>query len=163
MAQYYVVFATKLGWMGIIGSEAGLSRVILPKSSVEGVSDLIWEKSASLNPSFFGDLPSRLKRYFDGEPVTFADKLDLSQSSSFQKVVGEKVKAIPYGETRSYKWIAQEIGKPKANRAIGQALARNPLPIIIPCHRVIGAQGDLVGFKEGLKIKQYLLQMEKGG
>jgi methylated-DNA-[protein]-cysteine S-methyltransferase len=168
MGQHYVVFSTRLGWMGIVGAEAGLSQIVLPLPLAEAVSASIGTltKSPILpveiddGSLFFGDLPSRLRRYFEGEVITFADKLDFSPASLFQKLVWEKVRTIPYGETRSYGWVAQEIAEPKACRAIGQALARNHLPIVVPCHRVIGAQGNLTGFAGGLKMKQYLLQME---
>ncbi len=79
----------------------------------------------------------------------------------FQRKVWNAVKAIPYGETRSYKWVAKKIGNPKAARAVGQALKRNPLLIIIPCHRVICSDGKLGGFSQGLKKKRELLKLER--
>ena len=77
------------------------------------------------------------------------------------KNVWKSLQAIPYGETRSYKEIAQSIGNPKASRAVGLANNKNPIPIFIPCHRVIGANGKLVGFGGGLQMKAYLLELEK--
>ena len=108
----------------------------------------------------FGDLAEWLKRYARGTQVTFDDKLDLADATSFQQTVWEATRAIPYGETRSYEWIAQRIGKPKAARAVGQALNRNPFPIIVPCHRVIGKSGNLTGFSCGLDVKRRLLELE---
>ncbi len=108
----------------------------------------------------FGDLPQRLKSYLEGERVSFDDELDLADTSPFRRVVWEATRAIPYGETRSYGEVARRIGKPGASRAVGQALAKNPLPIVVPCHRVIGKDGDLTGFEGGLELKKSLLQIE---
>ena len=87
-------------------------------------------------------------------------KLDLSSLTPFQKKVLEVVKTIPYGETRSYKWVAERIGKPKAARAVGQALKRNPYPVIISCHRVIRSDGELGGYLKGIQKKKRLLKKE---
>ena len=87
--------------------------------------------------------------------------IDWSRYTPFQKKVWEAVKTIPYGETRSYKWVAENIGNPRAARAVGQALKRNPLPGIIPCHRVIRSDGSLGGFSRGLKKKRDLLRAEE--
>lgn len=87
-------------------------------------------------------------------------KLDLSSLTPFQRKVLGAVKTIPYGETRSYKWVAERIGKPQAARAIGQALNKNPYPIIIPCHRVICSDGKLGGYSKGIQKKRSLLKKE---
>ena len=87
-------------------------------------------------------------------------KLDLSNLTSFQKKVLEVVKTIPYGEVRSYKWVAERMGKPKAARAIGQALKKNPYPGIIPCHRVIRSDRKLGGYSKGTPKKKKLLRKE---
>ena len=115
------------------------------------------------SPRGFGDLAERLKRYASGKRVTFDDKLDLANATPFQQAVWEATRAIPYGETHSYEWIARRIGKPKAARAVGQALNRNPFPIIVPCHRVIGKSGGLTGFSCGLDVKRRLLELEAAG
>ncbi|MFZ3063637.1 MAG: MGMT family protein [Actinomycetota bacterium] len=81
--------------------------------------------------------------------------------SDFEKKVYLAVSAIPYGETRSYAWVAEQIGRPGAARAVGQALKRNPLPMIIPCHRVVKSCGDLGGYKYGRRWKEKLLEMER--
>jgi methylated-DNA-[protein]-cysteine S-methyltransferase len=117
-----------------------------------------WRAVADSQP--FGDLPWRIQRYFEGKRVAFPDKLDLSAATLFQRSVLKLVHSIPYGETRSYASVAKELGKAKAFRAVGQALARNPIPIIIPCHRVVGSDGGLVGFGSGLELKRRLLQMK---
>jgi methylated-DNA-[protein]-cysteine S-methyltransferase len=110
----------------------------------------------------FEALLHRLKIYFDGHPVNFEESLDLTGASHFQRQVWEAIRSIPYGEKRSYSWVAERIGRPGAARAVGQALARNPVPIIVPCHRVVTNEGKLGGFSYGPFMKQYLLQLEAG-
>jgi len=102
----------------------------------------------------------RLGAYFAGHRVDFTDKLDLSAATAFQREVWEAARLVPCGETRSYKWVAGQIKKPKAVRAVGQALGRNPLPVIIPCHRVLAGNGGLGGFTGGLEMKRFLLRLE---
>ncbi|MNI21191.1 Methylated-DNA--protein-cysteine methyltransferase [compost metagenome] len=101
----------------------------------------------------------QLEQYFGGERQCFELELDL-QGTIFQKQVWEALKLIPYGETASYKAVAEAIGSPKAVRAVGGANNRNPIPVIIPCHRVIGASGKQVGYGGGLPIQTHLLQLE---
>ena len=102
----------------------------------------------------------RLMVYFSGQRETFPDELDLSVATPFQREVWKATKLIPHGETRSYLWVAKQIKRPEAARAVGQALGRNPLPVIIPCHRVIASDGQLGGFSDGLEMKRYLLCLE---
>jgi len=102
----------------------------------------------------------RLKAYFSGHRVAFQDKRDLSLATPFQREVWQVTKLIPYGETRSYRWLAEQMGKPKAVRAVGQALAQNRLPIIIPCHRVVKSDGKPGGFSGGVEMKRRLLRLE---
>lgn len=100
-----------------------------------------------------------LAEYFAGERKQFSIPVR-PQGTAFQKTVWQALQEIPYGETRSYGEIARIIGNPKAFRAVGGANNKNPIPILIPCHRVIGADGSLVGFGGGLQIKQILLKLE---
>ena len=102
-----------------------------------------------------------LAEYLDGKRKTFTVKLDPA-GTPFQNQVWDALKAIPFGETRSYATIAKQIGNIKAVRAVGAAIGRNPLSVIVPCHRVIGSSGDLVGFAGGLKMKKFLLAREGG-
>lgn len=102
-----------------------------------------------------------LDRYFHGEGVDFDFPIRLSDLSVFTRKVLEITGRIPYGEARTYKWVAERVGKPGAVRAVGQALHRNPTPLIIPCHRVIGSDGSLVGFGAGLRWKRRLLKLEQ--
>ncbi|MGM9988278.1 MAG: methylated-DNA--[protein]-cysteine S-methyltransferase [Bacillaceae bacterium] len=101
----------------------------------------------------------QLEEYFQGTRRQFDLTLHL-EGTEFQQRVWRALQAIPYGETRSYKQIAEMIGNPKASRAVGMANNKNPIPIIIPCHRVVGANGSLVGYAGGLEIKQQLLNIE---
>jgi len=155
---------TKYGWVGLVGSEAGLIVLTLPKSSRKAALSEIKESAADAveDTSAFSDLPDRLRRYFNGENVSFSDKLGLDGASPFDRAVWKATVAIPYGETRSYAWVAQQIGRPRACRAVGGALARNPFPIIVPCHRVVASSGSLGGFGGGLALKQRLLGQESG-
>jgi methylated-DNA-[protein]-cysteine S-methyltransferase len=158
----FIVFKTQKGWIAILGSARGLLRVTLPQHSAEEAFKLLGEmaKSATPSPGRFRDAVKRLKAYFSGNKVSFPDELDLSSATPFQREVWQITRLIPYGETRSYRWLAEKIGKPGAAQAAGQALSRNPLPIIIPCHRVIGSDGSLGGFSGGLEMKNRLLRLE---
>lgn len=102
----------------------------------------------------------QLDEYFQGKRTTFSLPFKLT-GTPFQLAVWKELQNIPYGKTTSYKEIAQKINKPKACRAVGMANNKNPLPIIIPCHRVIGSNGKLIGYAGGLKLKNYLLELEK--
>jgi len=92
--------------------------------------------------------------------VDFPDELDFGSAPPFREAVWQATRSIPFGETRSYGWVAERIGKPNASRAVGQALAANQLAILVPCHRVIGSDGGLCGFGGGLEMKRSLLDME---
>lgn len=102
----------------------------------------------------------QLDEYFQGKRTTFSLPFKLT-GTPFQLAVWKELQNIPYGQTTSYKEIAQKINKPKAYRAVGMANNKNPLPIIISCHRVIGSNGKLIGYAGGLKLKNYLLELEK--
>lgn len=102
-----------------------------------------------------------LDRYFEGDPVDFREiSVEIEDGTLFQQLVWETIHQIPHGEVRSYKWIAEQIGRPKAVRAVGNATGNNPITIIIPCHRVIGSNGNLGGYGGGLERKRQLLSLE---
>ncbi len=151
-----------MGWVGVLGSAKRLLRITLPQRSAQEACQLLGDSvsHATWSPHLFKDLMERLKVYFSGHRTTFADKLDLSRATHFQREVWETTRLIPYGETRSYAWVAEQIKKPRAMRAVGQALGKNPLPIIIPCHRVVARKGKLGGFGGGVEMKRYLLSLE---
>jgi methylated-DNA-[protein]-cysteine S-methyltransferase len=168
MKLNYLIFNTSLGWMGILGSQDGLKKLVLPQPSPEQTWHLLsefalkWHNQtlSETKTEYFADLPQRIKHYLGGKLVSFPAKLDLSWASPFQRKVWEVTQSIPYGETRTYAWVASKLGRPKAARAVGQALARNPLPIIIPCHRIICSNGSLGGFSSGELWKRRLLETE---
>jgi methylated-DNA-[protein]-cysteine S-methyltransferase len=159
---YFFIFKTDAGWIGLSGSAGGLSRTTLPQSSEETAAALLGEdtRSHAFHPVFFKTLVSKIRAYFEGQKVEFPEKIDLSGASDFQRQVWETTRLIAYGETRSYGWVAEQMQRPQSSRAVGQALGRNPLPIIVPCHRVLGVDGRLCGFGGGLEMKQFLLRLE---
>ncbi|MFC1875155.1 methylated-DNA--[protein]-cysteine S-methyltransferase [Chloroflexota bacterium] len=162
MEYYYHVFNTGKGWVAILGSTRGLVSVTPPRSSAQGALDYLGRaiEQAAPSPERFRDLTRRLQDYFSGHKVLFPDKLDLASATPFQRVVWQATRLIAYGETRSYGWLADKVSRPGAARAIGHALSKNPLPIIVPCHRVIGGNGSLGGFSDGLEMKRRLLHLE---
>ncbi len=102
----------------------------------------------------------QLEEYFVGKRKIFTCKLDLDQGTGFQQKVWEALQSIPYGQTKSYAWIAEAIGQSKAVRAVGGANGKNPIPIIVPCHRVIRKDGNIGGYTGGLDKKRFLLDLE---
>jgi len=104
----------------------------------------------------------QLREYFAGKRQEFSVALDM-RGTQFQRDVWETLLAIPFGETRNYGQLARQLGNPKATQAVGAANGRNPISIIVPCHRVIGSSGKLTGFAGGLDIKAHLLELERAG
>ncbi len=158
----YSVFPTELGWIGLLGSNRGLRRLVLPQpSGREALRLLIDDPTKALNNDLtYLGLCYRLRDYFAGKPVDFStEKVDFAGASSFRKTVWHALRDIPYGETRTYKWLAEKVSRPCAARAVGQALAANPIPIIIPCHRIVAVSG-LGGYAGGLALKKKLLDLE---
>ena len=157
----YITLNTNMGWVGILASATGLQGTTLPQPSSQEAQHLLGDTNdATWALHSFDNLIQRFRIYFGGHRVTFPDQLDLSEATTFQRQVWEITRLIPYGETRSYAWVAEQIGQPRAVRAVGQALGRNPLPIIIPCHRVITSNGKLGGFGGGVEMKKRLLSLE---
>lgn len=158
----YITFNTDMGWVGMLASAKGLLGTTLPQHSAQEAHHLLGDSvnHATCSPHLFKDLMERFKVYFSGHRTTFLDKIDLSGATHFQREVWEITRRIPYGETRSYGWVAEQIKKPRAARAVGQALGKNPLPIIVPCHRVVTSNGKLGGFSGGVEMKRHLLSLE---
>jgi methylated-DNA-[protein]-cysteine S-methyltransferase len=102
----------------------------------------------------------QLEQYFAGERTEFALDIEL-EGTSFERRVWEAVRAIPYGETSSYAEIARRVGRPNASRAVGRANGRNPIAVIVPCHRVVGSDGSLTGYAGGVEMKRALLALER--
>jgi methylated-DNA-[protein]-cysteine S-methyltransferase len=158
----YVTFNTDTGWVGILASAKGLLGTTLPQRSSQKARQLLGDdvNQATWSPHLFDDLTERLKVYFSGHKAAFADELDLSGATPFQRQVWETTRLITYGETRSYLWVAEQMKRPGAVRAVGQALGRNPLAVIVPCHRVVASDGGLGGFGGGVELKRHLLGLE---
>ena len=158
----YTVFNTSHGWMGCLRSSSGLLKMTLPQPSpqiaIERLDGTI--EQAVWSPEAFTDIIPQLIGYFNGKCKGFCCSLDLKQATPFQRKVWEVTRSIPYGETRSYGWVAERIANTAAGRAVGQALGKNPLPLIVPCHRVIASDGSLGGFGGGLAMKMSLLELE---
>ena len=158
----FAVFAATAGWCGVAGSAAGLRLTVLPQPDRRKAELQILAAcpGAVPAPERFTDFVRRFQAFFDGQAVDFPDALDLSGATGFQREVWQAARLIPRGETRSYAWLAGRIGRPLAARAVGQALGRNPLPVVVPCHRVLAADGKLGGFSGGLTMKKLLLRLE---
>lgn len=153
--MYYCYFETPIGELLLAGEADSLSMIGFPKGAMRRDPEADW----IYNEEPFDNACSQLAEYFSGERKTFDLPLLLS-GTEFQVSVLEALQEIPYGETATYGDVAKRIGRPKAVRAVGAANGRNPIPIIVPCHRVIGSSGDLTGFGGGLDTKAALLRLE---
>ena len=147
-----------------MGSSAGLCRTTLPVPDERSAIDAVTRgMDAVRREAGFAEVKNVLIDYFRGKEVEFLFPLDLKLEgcTDFQRDVWEATSRIPYGQLRSYGWIASQISRPQAARAVGQALGANRLPIIIPCHRVVRSDGSLGGFSGGLHWKEGLIELEK--
>jgi methylated-DNA-[protein]-cysteine S-methyltransferase len=151
----YTYVDTPVGTLLLAGCDHGMQFIGFQCGKGSRAPEPDWQES----PSFFRQVTQQLRQYFRGKRMAFDLKLAL-KGTPFQKAVWEALSAIPYGQTRTYAEIAKAIGRPRAVRAVGLANGRNPLPIVVPCHRVIGKDGSLVGYGGGLRVKQALLDLE---
>ena len=167
----YHLFESEMGWVGLLGTTKGLRRLSLKPTPQEALEELCGGLSAeggntpAPDPAVFADAQRSLGRYFQGDVAALDEiTLDLEDAPPFFSAAWAACRRIPAGETRSYAWLAAEAGKPRAARAAGQAMAKNRLVLIIPCHRVIGSDGGLHGYGAGgLKVKAKLLELERAG
>lgn len=157
MTYIYKTMPSPVGTLKLVSSDEGLAGILWENDVPDRVS-FRSETEEKDNP-FLLDAEKQLKDYFTGKLKNFSLKLDFV-GTEFQKKVWQALLTIPFGETRSYAQIAQQIGNPKAVRAVGAANGKNPLSIIAPCHRVIGTNGKLTGFAGGLETKAFLLKLE---
>lgn len=153
--MYYCYLETPVGRLLLAGDERALKLVGFPKEAMRHEPEPDW----IYNEKPFLAARRQLTEYFAGERREFDLPIEIS-GTEFQVRVLEELQRIPYGETTSYRAIAERVGSPNATRAVGSANARNPIPIIIPCHRVIGSSGALTGFGGGLDTKEALLRLE---
>lgn len=162
-------FETLRGVGGVVASGRGLLEVFMPAPGVTGEGMMAEMKRRYPDIAGANELTRRaaelLAHYFAGESVSFDLPVDDRLFTPFQREVYQTVQRIPYGEVRSYGAVAAEIGRPGAARGIGTAMARNPLPVVIPCHRVVGSGGALTGYSApgGVATKKELLLMEEVG
>lgn len=160
----YTVFSTPLGLAGVAATKKGVCWV---KIGFKKESDFTRPLAAAYktppqkNPQALRDVQNQLKLYLAGKSNSFDCPLDLSQGTPFQQKVWRKLLTIPHGSARSYQWLAQAVGNPAASRAVGNANGKNPVAIIVPCHRVVRKNGALGGYAGGIHIKQSLLDLEK--
>ncbi len=153
--MYYCYLDTPIGELLLAGEDDALTMIGFPKGSMRRDPEPDW----IFNEKPFAEAMRQLDEYFGGERRDFDLPLKLD-GTEFQLLVLKELQKIPYGETTSYGDIAKRIGRPKASRAVGAANGRNPIPIVVPCHRVIGSHGDLTGFGGGLDTKEALLRLE---
>ena len=147
-------YNTKIGRIGIEENGSAITKIYFINNDEQ---EEILEKNET---ALLKEAIKQLNEYFDGKRISFDLQLQ-PQGTEFQNKVWKALMEIPFGETRSYGEIAKIIGNEKASRAVGMANNKNSIPIIVPCHRVIGANGKLVGYAGGLDIKEKLLNLEK--
>jgi methylated-DNA-[protein]-cysteine S-methyltransferase len=155
MKTFYTYHDTPIGSLLLAGQSDVLSLLGFAQGKMKRRHESGWQR----DDAPFGDAMDQLSQYFAGELDTFDLRL-APVGTEFQRTVWQGLLKIPYGETWSYGQLAKHIDRPKASRAVGSANGVNPIPVIIPCHRVIGSSGKLIGFGGGLETKEYLLGLE---
>ena len=143
-----------------ISTKLGPVRLTFSSRGVTDVSVCRQRSTVSPRPAFVHRACRQLQQYAAGKSVRFTVPLDLSAGTPFQQAVWQTLRKIPRGETRSYAWVARQIGNPKAARAVGTACGANPVLLLVPCHRVVESDGTLGGFSCGLPLKRRLLALE---
>jgi methylated-DNA-[protein]-cysteine S-methyltransferase len=158
------VMPSPVGELMLVASDTHLAGVHFTPHPHGGITSGTWERASggTAADAILAEVRAQLTGYFSGASTQFDLPLG-AQGTPFQTRVWEALRAIPHGQTISYGELARRLGAPKAMRAVGAANGRNPIPIIVPCHRVIGARGDLTGFGGGLERKRWLLAHEGGG
>ena len=165
MNLYYAQFDLAFGKVFLMATDAGLYQLVLNEHELP-LNFPAWEQKFACrfvrDEGRFGDIAIDLAGYFAGLQMDFDYPLDLRGASTFERAVWDKVRHIPYGQVRSYKWLAMQVHHPNAYKAVGRALSMNPLPIVVPCHRVIMQDASLGGFAAGVGWKERLLRLERG-
>lgn len=161
---YVTIFPWTLTNLQLAATDKGVCCINFSKSSnLDSFIQKIENKYSTPvkeNDAAFSGISEKLLRYFAGQNVSFEGDVDLLQGTEFQKTVWEQVSLIKYGQYKTYKQIANALNNPKAIRAVGTANGANPVPILIPCHRVISSDGGLGGYAGGLDVKDALLRLE---
>ncbi|HJT22751.1 MAG TPA: methylated-DNA--[protein]-cysteine S-methyltransferase [Nitrospira sp.] len=158
------VFRSTWGWIGIAESAQGICAVTLPQATTRGAESRLREAAG---PFAVGKPSPGLRRartellqYLSGDKRSFSLRLDLRGGTEFQQRVWQVLQRMPYGSLRSYQWVAGRVGGPRYARAVGNAVGANPIPMVIPCHRVVACGPSLGGFSGGLPMKRRLLNLE---
>ncbi len=149
-STYYDIYESPVGLIYLIFSGKSLVGISFRKPAQTAF------KKASASRLFLNEL----KDYFQGKNSGFSQKIKFLEGTDFEKKVWLRLKNIPFGETKTYKWLSEKIGNPSATRAVGRALSKNPVPIVLPCHRVIESDGSIGGYSSGVNIKRRLLEIE---
>jgi methylated-DNA-[protein]-cysteine S-methyltransferase len=159
----YATIDTPLGTATVAATPRGVVRVALPHEAPESVVEELAEDVSPRvleYPARLDEARRELDEYFEGKRKEFGLPVDLAALPSFQQLVLSELQLVPYGATATYGGLAERIGRPRAARAVGGALNKNPVPIVVPCHRIVGASGSLVGYAGGLERKEKLLALE---
>ena len=162
--MYYCLQEIPVGWLALLGGRHGLRRISLqpePREALDGLGDALSQAEESADE--FAAALTAFDAYFGGNPAALDEiPIDLTDAPPFYGAAWAACRSIPPGETRSYQWLAEAAGNPRASRAAGQAMAKNPFPLVIPCHRVVGSGGGLHGYGAGgVGVKARLLEMER--
>jgi methylated-DNA-[protein]-cysteine S-methyltransferase len=159
-----IIFKSRWGWMGISDTTRGINAIVLPKASRQAVLSELQAAPAELRN---GQVSPRLREartqltdFLAGMRKSFDLSLDFSRGTSFQRKVWGTLRRVSYGQLRSYQWVAVRVGGSQYARAVGNAVGANPMPIVIPCHRIVAQDASLGGFSGGLPMKRKLLTLE---
>lgn len=159
-----LIFKSPWGWVGISETAKGIDAIVLPKRSKQAIEfGLRTMADAPFEPGESARLEAarcQLLDYLEGKRNGFDIPLDLSRGTAFQRRVWRTLQRVPFGKLRSYQWIASRVGGRRYARAVGNAVGANPLPIVVPCHRIVAQDASLGGFSCGLPMKRKLLTLE---
>ena len=159
-----IIFKSRWGWIGISETKKGIDAVVLPQASRQAVLSELpaapGELPAGQASSRLREAQAQLTDYLAGTRHSFDLSLDLSGGTSFQQKVWRTLLRVSYGQLRSYQWVAVRVGGSQYARAVGNAVGANPMPIVIPCHRIVAQDASLGGFSGGLSTKRKLLTLE---
>jgi methylated-DNA-[protein]-cysteine S-methyltransferase len=147
--SFYDTFETPIGTLYLVFTGKILRRIYFKKPN-----EIIRKGEA---PTL---IKKELREYFENGIEEFTQDIELVKGTEFDTKVWLALKEVPYGETRTYKWLAEKVGRPTACRAVGRALGRNPIPILLPCHRIVESDGSIGGYSQGVDIKRRLLEIE---
>ncbi|MCT4611788.1 MAG: methylated-DNA--[protein]-cysteine S-methyltransferase [Clostridia bacterium] len=153
----YTRFNTEICEIILVGNEEGITNLHL--NTGEGKREFRVLEEWIYNDNFFDDAKKQIYEYLEGNRKDFNIKLNI-KGTKYQRRVWDELRKIPYGEVYTYKEIASKLGNEKASRAVGMANSKNPIPLIVLCHRVVGSNGKLTGFAHGLKVKKELINLE---